>query len=133
MINNIKKNLISKGYSFPIKILENPYEKVEENIKYQSPAPISNNKYKTLYYSMKLNYLDKFQKTIKDIKEISEEVYKELGPGFDESDYQMAMSLEFSKSKDFEAIRENDYQINPKSMPLLKTPLSFDFFHTHLY
>ncbi len=30
-----------------IKILENPYEKVEENIKYQSPAPISNNKYKT--------------------------------------------------------------------------------------
>ena len=30
---------------------------------------------------------------------------------------------------DFEAIRENEYQINPNSTPLLKTPLRFDFFH----
>ena len=30
---------------------------------------------------------------------------------------------------DFEAIRENEYQINPNSIPLLKTPLRFDFFH----
>ena len=30
---------------------------------------------------------------------------------------------------DFEAIRENSYQINPNSIPLLKTPLRFDFFH----
>ena len=32
---------------------------------------------------------------------------------------------------DFEAIRENDYQINPESLPLLETPLRFDFFHDH--
>ncbi len=30
---------------------------------------------------------------------------------------------------DFEAIRENDYLINPNSMPLLETPSKFDFYH----
>ena len=74
---------------------------------------------------MKLNYLDKFQKTIKDIKEISEEVYKELGPGFDESDYQMAMSLEFSKSKDFEAIREISVELFYKNQYLKFGELDF--------
>ena len=28
-------------------------------------------------------------------------------------------------------LRENDYQINPESLPLLETPLRFDFFHDH--
>ena len=30
---------------------------------------------------------------------------------------------------DFEAIRKNDYHVDPKSLPILKKPLSFDFFH----
>ena len=30
-----------------IKVLEKPYEKAKENIDYQSPAPISDKKYKT--------------------------------------------------------------------------------------
>ena len=30
-----------------IKVLEKPYEKTKENIDYQSPAPVSDKKYKT--------------------------------------------------------------------------------------
>ena len=74
---------------------------------------------------MSIKHKEKFIKTIKDIKKICEEVYEELGPGFDESDYQMAMSLEFSKSKDFEAIREISVELFYKDQYLKFGELDF--------
>ncbi len=70
-------------------------------------------------------HLDKFKKTINEIKKISEGVFEELGPGFDESDYQMAMSLEFAKSKDFEAIREISVELFYKDQYLKFGELDF--------
>ena len=74
---------------------------------------------------MSIKHKEKFIKTIKDIKNICEEVYEELGPGFDESDYQMAMSLEFAKSKDFEAIREISVELFYKDQYLKFGELDF--------
>ena len=74
---------------------------------------------------MKINHKEKFIQTINDIKSICEEVYEELGPGFDESDYQMAMSLEFAKSKDYEAIREISVELFYKDQYLKFGELDF--------
>ncbi len=70
-------------------------------------------------------HLDKFKKTINDIKKTCEDVFEELGPGFEESDYQMAMSLEFAKSKEFEAIREISVELFYKDQYLKFGELDF--------
>ena len=72
-----------------------------------------------------LNHLDKYKRTINSIKKICDSVYEELGPGFDESDYQMAMSLEFAKSKKFEAIREISVELFYKDQYLKFGELDF--------
>ena len=38
---------------------------------------------------------EEFKKTINEIKKIAEDVFEELGPGFDENDYQLALQIEF--------------------------------------
>ena len=72
-----------------------------------------------------LKNLDKLKITVNKIHEICEEVYQELGPGFDESDYQMAMSLEFAKTKEFEAIREISVELFYKDQYLKFGELDF--------
>ncbi len=70
-------------------------------------------------------HINEFKKTIGKIKAICEEVFEELGPGFDESDYQMAMSLEFAKSSEFEAIREISVELFYKDQYLKFGELDF--------
>ena len=72
-----------------------------------------------------IKHLNEFKNTLIDIKMICEDVFDELGPGFDESDYQMAMSLEFSKSKEFEAIREISVELFYKDQYLKFGELDF--------
>tara|TARA_B100000686_G_scaffold211214_1_gene218065 strand:+ start:8672 stop:9436 length:765 start_codon:yes stop_codon:yes gene_type:complete len=70
-------------------------------------------------------HLNQFKETVGKIKTICEEVFEELGPGFDESDYQMAMSLEFGKSNEFEAIREISVELFYKDQYLKFGELDF--------
>ena len=72
-----------------------------------------------------LKNIEKLKKTIKEIRKVSEDVYKELGPGFEESDYQMAMSIEFAKSKNFEALREVSVELFYKDQYLKFGELDF--------
>ena len=69
--------------------------------------------------------LDKFKKTINQIKDICDDVFEELGPGFDESDYQTAMQLEFAKSNEFEALREISVELFYKDQYLKFGELDF--------
>jgi len=68
---------------------------------------------------------DKFKLIINEIKSISEEVFEELGPGFDENDYQVALQLEFSKSKKFESLREISVELFYKDQYLKFGELDF--------
>ena len=72
-----------------------------------------------------IKHKDKFKKRINDIKRISEEVYTELGPGFDENDYQTAMQIEFSKSQEFESLREISVELFYKNHYLKFGELDF--------
>ena len=65
------------------------------------------------------------KKAINEVKGICQDVFDELGPGFDEDDYQMAMSLEFAKSKKFEAMREISVELFYKDQYLKFGELDF--------
>ena len=53
-----------------------------------------------------IKHINKFKKTIHNIKSTCQEIYTELGPGYAEDDYQQAMSIEFKESTEFNAMRE---------------------------
>ena len=72
-----------------------------------------------------LKNLKKFKEIINEIKKVSEDVYLELGPGFEETDYQTAMHIEFSKSKKFEALREVSIELFYKDQYLKFGELDF--------
>tara|TARA_Y100000590_G_scaffold49633_1_gene52453 strand:+ start:11295 stop:13334 length:2040 start_codon:yes stop_codon:yes gene_type:complete len=65
----------------------------------------------------------------KDIEKYLNELEKFISIRKNEPLRDIGSIKSMSFSYDFEAIRENDYIINPKSMPLLEEPLRFDFFH----
>ena len=68
---------------------------------------------------------EEFKKTINEIKKIAEDVFEELGPGFDENDYQLALQIEFSKHKDFESLREISVELFYKDQYLKFGELDF--------
>lgn len=72
-----------------------------------------------------VKHLSKLKTTIDSIKTMCEEIYEELGPGFNEEDYQKAMSLEFAKSKEFTAIREISVELFYKDQYLKFGELDF--------
>ena len=72
-----------------------------------------------------IKHFDEFKKAINEVKGICQDVFDELGPGFDEDDYQMAMSLEFAKSKKLEAMREISVELFYKDQYLKFGELDF--------
>jgi len=72
-----------------------------------------------------LKNINKFKKIINEIKNIAEDVYLELGPGFEENDYQTAMHIEFSQSKKYEALREVSIELFYKDQYLKFGELDF--------
>ena len=69
--------------------------------------------------------LEKYKETINGILKIANNVFSELGPGFDETDYQTALQIEFSKSKDFESLRETVVELFYKDQYLKFGELDF--------
>ena len=72
-----------------------------------------------------LKDIKKFKEIINDIKKVAEDVYLELGPGFEETDYQAAMHIEFSRMKKFEALREVSIELFYKDQYLKFGELDF--------
>tara|TARA_Y100001970_G_C14197917_1_gene839273 strand:- start:161 stop:727 length:567 start_codon:yes stop_codon:yes gene_type:complete len=66
-----------------------------------------------------------FKQIINEINKIANDVFEELGPGFDENDYQVALQLEFSKSNNFESLREISVELFYKDQYLKFGELDF--------